>query len=863
MKKVIYSFTVIMVSLLIIDCKGPAGGLPGENNIRISWELITNNQTERSFFTAEFVIVNDSRYEFDSTGWALYYNQLTGSIIPGSIMGEVNINHINGDLFCLTPASGFRLLPGDTVRIRYDGRGRIIKRTDGPQGLFFIFSDENDQEPGIVPVKDYTIKPFPDLERVYPFRGEVLLPTPEWQYDLNKTTSFLDANQLHKIIPTPVTISRSGSKVVLGEGLVIHFEEDLEGEAGKLAVRLEKLLGWKPIEMKSSVTGPGIIALKTGGIGVNGRTAEAYKLESTPDRGVIITGSDAAGVFYGIQSLLALVPVEVYEKSQPEMEIDVVSVLDAPAFGYRGMHLDLARNFNSKSTILKLIEVMSFYKMNRLHLHLTDDEGWRLEIRGLSELTEIGGYRGYTADESEFLPPAYGSGPFADPETSYGSGYLSREDFIEILRFADERHVEVIPEINMPGHARAAIKAMEVRYKRLMEAGKEMEAEEFRLIDPSDTSKYSSAQNYNDNVVCVFKESVYSFYETIVEDIIQMYEEAGVPLTTIHTGGDEVPRGVWQGSPLCDQFLQDNPSIGSVRNLQAYFFGRIAKILEEHDLIAAGWEEVAMKSLGRREWVPNPEFIGRHVVPYVWNSIGNNIDLGYRLANAGYPVVLCNVTNFYFDMAYNHHPQEPGLYWGGYVNTRNAFEFVPFDLYKSSFTNTMDQPFNQDVDFKDMERLKPEARNNILGLQGQLWSETIKGQDMAEYLYLPKMLSLAERAWAGQADWVSITNVEDKIDAIDQDWNIFANSLGQRELPRLDYIFGGFSYRIPPPGALIRDGQLYANITFPGLEIRYTTDESEPTTKSTLYEEPKSITGTVKLKAFDTRGRGSRTVEVR
>jgi len=396
-----------------------------------------------------------------------------------------------------------------------------------------------------------------------------------------------------------------------------------------------------------------------------------------------------------------------------------------------------------------------------------------------------------------------------------------------------------------------------------MEEGKQTEAEEFRLIDPSDTSQYSSAQTYDDNVVCVCKESVYSFYETVVEDIIQMYQDADVPLTTIHTGGDEVPRGVWQGSPICAKFLQDNPSTGSVRDLQAYFFGRVEKILEEHNLVAAGWEEVAIKSLGRREWEPNPEFIGRQVLPYVWNSLDNNLDLGYRLANGGYPVILCNVTNYYFDMADNHHPEEPGQYWGGFVDTRKAFEFVPFDIYKTLFSNSMGQPMNPDIDFKDMERLKPEARKNILGLQGQLWTETVKGQDMMEYLYLPKILGLAERAWAGQAEWGSIANMEERIKAIYEDWNIFANSVGQRELPRLDYIFGSFSYRIPPPGAVIQDGQLQANITFPGLEIRYTTDGTEPTTKSDLYEKPVSIAGSVKLKAFDTRGRGSRTVEVR
>ena len=863
MKKIINSLIIMIVSILIMNCRGPAKRLPGETDIKVSWELISNNKTERSLFTAEFVIENNSSFEFDSIGWTLYFNQLPKTIIPGSVTGNVNVHHLNGDLFCMTPVNGFRLMPGDHATIRFDGRGSIIKKTEAPQGLFFVFSDSNNQEPVSIPVKNYTIKPFPDLERVFPLLEAEALPKAERQYEINKSATLLEEDQLKKIIPSPLQNTSFGTKVTLEEGLMIHFEEGLGNEGGQLAVIFEKLLGWKPMVMKSSVTGRGIIALKTGDVSIKGRATEAYILESSPDRGIIITGSDAGGVFYGIQTLLALVPVEAYQRSQTKIEIDAVSISDAPAFGYRGMHLDLARNFNHKSTILKMIEVMSFYKLNRLHLHLTDDEGWRLEIRELHELTDIGGYRGFSSKDTEYLPPAYGSGPFADPETSYGSGYLSREDLIEIIRFAGERHIEVIPEINMPGHARAAIKAMEIRYHRLMEEGRPAEAERYRLIDPSDTSKYSSAQNYNDNVVCVCQESVYSFYETVVEDIIQLYKEAGVSLKIIHMGGDEVPHGVWAGSPVCNQFLRNNPSIGSVRNLQAYFFERIVKILEEHNLIAAGWEEMAMKSNGRRDWEPNPEFIGRQVLPYVWNSQENNLDLGYRLANGGYPVVLCNVTNYYFDLAYNNHPEEPGLYWGGFVDTRKAFEFAPFDLYKSTFTDSMGQFLNPDIDFKDMEKLKPEARKNIIGLQGQLWSETVKGQDMMEYLYLPKILGLAERAWTGQAEWGSIEDVEKRIKAIDKDWNIFANSVGQRELPRLDYIFGGFSYRIPPPGAVVMDGKLHANVTFPGLEIRYTTDNTEPTRESTLYEKPVNVTGKVKLKTFDTRGRSSRTVEVK
>jgi hexosaminidase len=157
-----------------------------------------------------------------------------------------------------------------------------------------------------------------------------------------------------------------------------------------------------------------------------------------------------------------------------------------------------------------------------------------------------------------------------------------------------------------------------------------------------------------------------------------------------------------------------------------------------------------------------------------------------------------------------------------------------------------------------MERLRQEAYSRILGLQAELWSETVKGGTMAEYYYLPKLIGFAERAWAGQGSWATIADQETMIAARDKDWNRFANMVGQREMPRLDYLHGGYAYRLPPPGGIIREGMLYANIDFPGLTIRYTTDGSDPGAGSQVYSEPVEVTGDVKLCSFDTRGRKSR-----
>ncbi len=840
-----------------------SGHLPGKDEIKVSWENISNFISEDPRHRVVFTLENNSRsYTFRNKGWAMYFNQSPRRPIPGSVSPEAMIEHINGDWFALKPRDSFVLNPGESINISADFSDAVIKRTDAPLGVYFVFFDEDGKETGRLPVENYTIKPFDNPDQVNRSPGdETPIPTPEWRYEKNKKLTLLEEKDLYQVIPTPISIARTEGKTVLGEGAMIHYAENLDKEADLLASQLSQIMTTRPMTMPGDQGGPNIITLKTENITIQGKSTEAYTLVIS-EQGIDITGSDPAGVFYGIQSLIASCPVESFKTPQSEIQLDNSRISDAPAFNYRGLHLDLARNFQKKSTILKLIDAIAFYKLNKLHLHLTDDEGWRIEIEELPELTEIGGFRGHTTEEKQYLQPSYGSGPFPDPETSHGNGYLTREEFKDIIRYAHERHIEVIPEINMPGHARAAIKAMEARYRRLMAEGNPQEAEEFLLSDPEDASEYLSAQWYNDNIICVCNESAYRFYETVIDDVIQMYHEAGVPLKTIHTGGDEVPRGAWEKSPICQEFLVKNPSIEGAQNLQPYFFGRIVELLNKKDLMIGGWEEVAMRFRNDGTWYANEEFTDNHVIPYVWNSLWGNQDLGYRLANSGYPVVLCNVNNFYFDLAYNKDPKEPGLYWGGFVNTRTAFEFIPFDLFKSMTVSPSGIPFDEERDFKGMERLTNAGKQNIIGIQAELWSETIKGNDMLEYYYLPKLIGMAQRAWQGQARWGNILNEDERKTILEQDWNSFVNSIGQREFPRLAYIYGGFNYRIPLPGVKVIDDKIHANLSYPGMTIRYTTGGTEPDENSTEYKGPLEAKGTIKFRTFDTRNQASRTSAV-
>src|SRR5690606_2243171 len=382
-------------------------------------------------------------------------------------------------------------------------------------------------------------------------------------------------------------------------------------------------------------------------------------------------------------------------RSQRSITIPAVEVSDEPRFGYRAFRMDVARNFQSKEQVMTVLDLMASYKMNVLHFHLNDDEGWRLEIPSLPELTEVGARRAHSIDEQS-LPPSYGSGP--DATNKAGTGYYSKSDFIEILKYANARHIRVLPEVETPGHARAAVKSMEARYRRLMKAGQEEQAKEYLLNDIDDQSVYRSVQKWDDNVMNVALPSTYRFIEKVVDEIIGMYKEAGAPLSTIHLGGDEVPAGVWEKSPQVQKLMNENSELAGVDDLWDYYFDKVNRILKAKGLYLSGWEETALRKTtldGKVRWIPNPKFVNENFHAYVWNNVWGwgNEDLAYRLANEGYKTILAPATNFYFDMAHQKNFDELGTYWASITDIDAVFEFVPFDYYK-----TAQDPLGRPVD---------------------------------------------------------------------------------------------------------------------------------------------------------------------
>ena len=846
-------YLFISLLLLTIGCNQRTDQQLHEK-IDLSWELITNVDPMGS--KARFTFYNKGDYPINQKNWTLYFSQT--NVLPKSQNNPAaQVQHINGDLFCLKPGESFAIDPGESLQITYFYEGPMIKNTDAPMGLYFVYDEDTEKE-RIGSVTSYRLIEFERPEQIHRSEKDFMpIPTPESVYESNQVITELNFEARSKIIPSPFEAELSTKTLEFDQVIDLAFDAEFEKEARYLENRLNRYFTHGA---QAQIQGNAHIKLVRQPAKYQNRSDDAYDLIVNAD-GIEIRAQEASGIFYGIQSLLSLHQEPPVEKEVAQISFPHARIFDYPRFGYRGFQLDVGRNFQTKETVKKLIDLLANYKINTFLFYLTEDEGWRLEIEGLPELTEVGGQRQHTSPEDSALHPSYGSGPVAYSEGTFGSGFYSKDDFIEILRYAHLRHIEVIPEVNLPGHARAAIKAMERRYSNYMNKGEREEAERYRLIDPDDESEYISAQSFKDNVVCVCRESVYHFYEKVIDVIVSYYAEAGVPLEYFHVGGDEVPNGPWTNSPLCEELLKSEKEISGPENLHAYFFDRAVSILKKRGLKIAGWEEVALKKVNGENEV-NPEFADGSVVPYVWNTLWGAQDLGYKLANRGYPVVLCPVTNFYFDLAYNKDPLEPGLYWAGFVDTRNAYQYAPFDVFKTTVRDdSYYTPIDTEKAFSGMERLDESAKGNILGVQAQLWSETIKGSEMMEYSLLPKLLGFAESAWSRERAWESIADKEAREQKADMGWNEMANRIGKSEFKKLDHMFGGFVYRIPPPGAVIKQKRLFANIAYPSLMIRYTTDGSEPGPSSPKYEGPVEIDPgiTVKLKAFNQLGRGSRT----
>ena len=837
--------TVAAAFLLVACCVLPA---QAQSALQLQWELKGDefaDARDRGASRAVFTLTNNGTTPLPARGWAIYFNALLPRT-PGSEKGGIVIEQVIGELFRMVPDASFKgLAPGQSAQFEYM-TGPIGNVSQAPAGPYIVFDADPAKGHAIT---NYRALPFerPDQQGRPP-----RVITPEAMYDRNAAIRELPADSLPPIFPTPQSLQVKEGTLRLDRLPVISAPPELKTEAILAAGLFRAGLsdGWDSSTVRLEL-GP-----------VEGQLSpEAYEL-TVDASGIRIVGNSTTGVFYGLQSLRSLLPIAM--PGRTGIVLPALRVVDAPRFAYRGLHLDVARNFQPKASVLRVLDLMARYKLNAFHFHITDDEGWRLEIPGLPELTDVGARRGHTLDSANFLPPAYGSGP--DAGRPYGSGFFSTGDYIEILKYAAARHIEVVPEIEMPGHARAAIKAMEARFRRLSAAGDAAGAGMYLLSDSQDQSVYSSAQDFHDNVMNPAQESTYAFIEKVVGALVAAHKAAGVPLRNLHMGGDEVPAGVWEKSPVAQAYLKAN-GLSSADDLWFVFYGRVEQILERHGIALSGWEEIGVRKTrldGKPKLIPNPDFAGRGWRTYVWNNVPGwgAEDLAYRLANGGYQVVLSPVSNLYLDMAYNKNPEEPGLFWGGFVDVDKPFDFIPFDYYRNAKEDARGNPLPAGI-FAGKDRLTDYGRGNIVGLEACLWSEALRVDGRLDYMLMPKLLGFAERAWAPDPDWARESDAARAAALYRDAWSRFVNTLGKRELPRLDQEGWDLDYRIPTPGLKVVDGAVLCNLQLPGFTLRYTVDGTEPTAKSPAVQGPIAATGTIRVAAFDGRGRKGATAVLR
>lgn len=366
---------------------------------------------------------------------------------------------------------------------------------------------------------------------------------------------------------------------------------------------------------------------------------------------------------------------------------------DWPDTRYRAYMLDVSRNFTTKENVKAFIDLLSRYKVNYLHLHMADDEAWRLEVPAIPELTTVGAHHSL---DGKFIQPSYDGN--ADPESdALSNGFYSEQDFIDLLRYAWSKRVRVICEFDTPGHSRAAVYAMKAYEERTGDSS-------MRIQDPGDKSVYYTAQGYTDNVINVEMPSVYKFLSLVFDHVIDLYERAGVPLPAIHIGGDEVPEGAWNGEDRFDYYLE-----------------KVATLALEKGVRLAGWQEIVLHALKN----PRLHSVLSRVTFAVncWDVSRINDRMPVDFAEAGYPAVYTNSDYAYADQAYSPNKEERAHSWSGYIPATKSFNLP-----------VSDHP-------------------GIFGVSAALFSETIRDFSDVYYNSLPKMLGVFEKGWNISSDW--------------------------------------------------------------------------------------------------------------
>ncbi|KAH9512778.1 hypothetical protein Btru_038173 [Bulinus truncatus] len=824
------------------------------NGLKVKWTVVTNTK-EVETFEVEVTLENGASRESLSYGpWKIYFNcifMIEPDLIAvngnkgAELVGQgVMVTHVQGSFFYFQPTSTFvTLRPGNVRKIKFKVRYWSVARTDTMHNWFIgypglesvvIASTQGENLAFVSERTDPSQWKRYEFDDYNPFSAQQ-------RYDRNYLPYPSNQSEI-RLIPKPVKVTMDAMDTLLYLTIDSTWYISYTGPLSDEAEYLRDQLNLDPGHVLPSSNRPGtkVISLRLGHVdlpkdeAVLQNSSDAYYLEinATTQR-ITLLGNGTSGVFYAVVSLAALM--------DDGYEVPEVKIVDSPRFAYRGLMMDIARSFHSKDEILAVIELVSMYKLNKLHLHLSDDEGWRLEIKSLPELIEVGSQRCHDMNETRCLLPQLGSGP--DNSTSHGSGYLTSADYLEILDRARQRHVTVIPEIDMPGHARAAIVAMKVRKERLTALGQLDEGLRTYLTEENDTSVYETPQMFSDNAINPCLEETYIFVNMVLDELISLHNQGRQPLKTFHFGGDEVGIGAWVNSTECRNLREANQLTGG--SPKWHFFQRVSQLAANKGLSLGAWEDGLMQAEN------NPFNLSTSLVKDVYAYTSENIwEFGsiprtYTLANRGYKVILSHASHFYFDHPYEPDPEERGFYWATrFTDTRKTFSYNAVRYYDNVFTRRSGQPIaDEELCGTGGVNCPPlKSPDNIVGMEATVFSETTRTKDQLHGRLFPRLLAMSERAWH-QANWESQSKGEERDRLLKEDWYSFARAVGYRELKRLDKM--GVMYNIAPPGARVERGLLLTTSLYPGLRVHYSydagltwSDASGPTVRVGDYQHP-------------------------
>ena len=571
------------------------------------------------------------------------------------------------------------------------------------------------------------------------------------------------------IIPEPVQVINKTGTFVLPARLTVGISkaEGTDAVINALKQKL-KVTGSSVVVVEKGATSNFLLALNAKPDNTLG--TEGYRLSVTP-KAVVIKANKAAGLYYGLQTLFQLFPKEI-ESTTPvrnvKWAVPCIEVTDYPRFGWRGLMFDVARHFFTKEEVKHYIDDMVRYKFNLLHLHLTDDEGWRIEIKSLPNLTKVGAWRvNKTGYFGTFSPPT------PDEPKDYG-GFYTQEDMKEIIRYAKDRFVDILPEVDVPAHSLAAI----VSYPELSCTP---EANTYRVRSGEaimDWSHGAPPIALVDNTLCPANEKVYTFLDKVVTELAQLF-----PFEYIHMGGDEAPHNFWEKNEQIKDLMK-REGLTTMEQVQNYFTKRVDSIVRSKGKKFMGWDEILMGG-----------GLPADAAVMSWRGMKG----GVEAAKSGHEVVMSPSDFAYIDYMQGDVALEPRIYAS--LSLSKTYQFDPL-------------PEGVDPKF-------------ILGGQANLWTEQVYNMRHAEYMTYPRALAISESVWSPKAkkDWNHFyKKVESEFGRMDEAEIKYATSVYE---PKFDLSRNS-------NGQL----QIAIETEAPDLTVHYTFDNSFPDNFYPVYKEP-------------------------